>query len=103
MDYETHRERRIDHLKKVIERKTGRALEEVVREMCLDRAQTTAQVACAFTRLTGEEVGVAVVEQWLLDYRLVDRAARWSALVPRVKALFDRLVQEETTRRMMKY
>ena len=102
MDCQTPLEQRRKHLRKVIERRTGRRLDEIVKELYRDGAQDAGEVACACTRLAGEKVGVAVVEYWLREFRLADPAEQWAALVPRLKNLLDALIDEEVERRLKK-
>ncbi|MGE5549813.1 MAG: hypothetical protein ACM3ZC_04675 [Bacteroidota bacterium] len=92
-------ERRCDHLRRRIEDKTGRPLAETVRELYRGQAKTPAQMACACTQLAGEKVPVAVVEEWLREFSHTGREEDWAAMVPRLKLLLERLIDEEVERR----
>ncbi len=100
MDAEMPAGMRRNHLRRVIERKTGRPLVEVVGELYRERSKSPAKVACACTQLAGENVDIAVVEHWLYEFRLATGEEYWVAMAPRLKALLDTLIEEEVVRRI---
>ncbi len=89
-----------NHIRHVIEERTGRPLSEIVRELYREQAQTPDQVACFCSRLAGEDVAIGVVEAWLNEFDLIDREERWAAMVPRLHRLLDELIAEEADRRV---
>ena len=93
-------EARRNHLRLVIEQRAGRSLAEIIRELHRDRGQTPIQISCACTELAGENVAIAMVEDWLYEFGLADRSEHWTVMAPRLKALLDGLIQEEVDRRL---
>ena len=89
-----------NHIRRVIEERTGRPLAEIVRELYREQAQTPDQVACFCSRLAGEDVAIGVVEAWLNEFDLIDQEERWAAMVPRLHRLLDELIAEEADRRV---
>ena len=96
MPGETYR----DYLRRIIEHKTGRPLAEIVCELYHGQGWTSSHISQACTQLAGEEVAVAVAEEWLYELGLADSAERWAAMVPRLKTLLDNIIEEEVDRRL---
>jgi hypothetical protein len=100
LDYQLPLERRRDYLRRVIEKKTGRPLPEIIGELCREFVNVPDQMAGACSELAGEEVGVPIVQQWLREFRLSRLDRQWAVMAPQVKFLFEQLVAEEVERRL---
>lgn len=100
MDGREPEHRRANHLRRTIEQRTGRPLDEIVREMYAGFRPTPYQVACACTLLAGEEVTAADAETWLRELSLDGWEKQWAAMVPRLRKILDKLIEEEVARRL---
>lgn len=100
MDGREPEHRRADRLRRTIERKTGRPLDEIVRGIYEAGEPTADQIACACTRLAGEVVTAAEAETWLRQLSLAGREQQWAAMVPRLREVLDQLIEEEVERRL---
>ena len=89
-----------NHIRRVIEERTGRPLSEIVRELYREQDQTPDQMACFCSRLAGEDVAIGVVEAWLSEFDLIDLEEHWAAMVPRLHRLLDELIAAEAGRRV---